>query len=276
MQAATSPVRQARARHRHDLRVLTYVILDEGNGGIVRNLSDEGIAVQAVGALRPRQNVRLRFELRHPQFRVETRGEVMWASPSGQCGIRFLDLPRRTVREINAWIFGDLLECAEQYPGSLEDLFGAVPRAEGSNEADGGSPDNLFVSASPLHVIHLDPQPVGPPTASFRGDTLHSFDTIPATDWLSQPLSGRSLAWTLDSLIVFAALLLFSLVFLGVTHELPKWPVATAAGATIFVAAFYWGFFELCGGPSMGDRLARLVMPDREEDEEFSDGNRFR
>src|SRR3981189_1600549 len=97
MEAGLSPARQLRAQHRHELRTLTYVTLDEANGGIIRNLNDQGIAVQAVAALPPQQQLRVRFELRHPRLRVETRGEVTWTEPSGQCGIRFLDLsPRLT------------------------------------------------------------------------------------------------------------------------------------------------------------------------------------
>jgi hypothetical protein len=253
MQAATSPARQARARHRHDLRVLSYVTLDEGNGGIVRNLNDEGIAVQAVAALRPQQNVRVRFELRNPKLRVEGRGEVMWANSSGQCGIRFLDLTPGTIREINAWIFGDLLACAEHVPWLLESRSDAssFPRIP-----------EVKTSGVPWRVIRPDP------TASVfntESDTLRSFDAMPRSDWLSRPLSGQSLAWTVDSLIVFAALLLFSLVFLSVTHELPKWPVVMALGAAIFVGGFYWAFFELFGGLRFGERLARLVAEDERE-----------
>ena len=47
MQAATFPVRCARTNYRHELRTLTYVTLDEANGGIIRNLSREGVAVQS-------------------------------------------------------------------------------------------------------------------------------------------------------------------------------------------------------------------------------------
>jgi hypothetical protein len=43
--------------------------------------------------LRPQQRVRLRFELRGPRVRVETYGHVSWAHSSGQCGIRFEELP---------------------------------------------------------------------------------------------------------------------------------------------------------------------------------------
>src|ERR1700720_845384 len=101
MQAAPLPERQARTHYRHEQRTLTYVTLDDANGGIIRNLNHEGVAVQAVAALRPQQRVRLRFELRFPRLRVETRGEVVWSTSTGQCGVRFLDLPPRMVRQIN-------------------------------------------------------------------------------------------------------------------------------------------------------------------------------
>jgi len=52
MHSLSMPTKQARAHHRHDLRTLTYVVLDDANGGIVRNLNHEGAAIQAVGALR--------------------------------------------------------------------------------------------------------------------------------------------------------------------------------------------------------------------------------
>jgi hypothetical protein len=246
MEAGLSPARQARAKHRHELRTLTYVTLDEANGGIVRNLSHEGIGVQAVAALRPRQQLRVRFELRSPRVRVEARGEVTWATFSGQCGIRFLDLSPRMTRQINEWIFGNLLEGVSLHAERAGFMFG-----------DGGLyDDGLMVSASPLTVIELpvrtDISDIGLPTAEL--------------DWLSRPLSGRSLIWTINTLVVVAALLLFALVFLSVTGEPPRWPLEMVGGAAIFVAALYWGFFQLFGGTSPGARLARLVGRDVEED----------
>src|SRR5271169_4027279 len=123
MHAASTSTRQVRAHHRQSLHTLTYVTLDEGNGGIVRNLNHEGVAIQAVGALRLRQRVRVRFELRHPRVRVDCQGEVAWADASGQCGIRFLDLSPHAVRQINEWIFGDLLDTI---PSRSNSIFGAV------------------------------------------------------------------------------------------------------------------------------------------------------
>jgi hypothetical protein len=271
MDAELSPARQARAKHRHELRTLTYVTLDQSNGGIVRNLSHEGIGVQAVAAVRPRQQVRVRFELRYPRLRVEARGEVAWATFSGQCGIRFLDMSPRTTRQINEWIFGNLLEGIPLHAERAASIFASSPSVlpvpDAAEEEDG-----LMVSAVPLKIIEL---PVRPEPDVDREDA----ETVPQApvplDWLSQPLSGRSLIWTINTLVLVAALLLVALVFLSVTREPPRWPLAMFGGAAIFVAALYWGFFEIFGGSSPGARLARMVGCDLEEEEEAR-GSRFR
>lgn len=279
MQAGPSAERQARARHRHELRTLTYVTLDQVNGGIVRNLSHDGIMVQAVAAVRPRQQLRVRFELRYPKLRVETRGEVVWATFSGKCGIRFLDLPARVARQIDEWIFGDLLEgfsvpweqagsmligaekgsaAASRAMAELDGSPGVTSRVLGAEEEDG-----LIVSAAQTKVIELPSRNEEPVTAA-AADGLSSIpapDTVDL-DWLSRPLPGRGLSWTVDALVVLAALLLFALVFLSVTREAPKWPISMASGAAILIAVLYWGFFRMFGGISVGARLARLAVED--------------
>jgi len=224
MHVLTSPERQARAHHRYNVQTLTYVTLDEANGGIVCNLNHEGIAVQAVGALRLGQNVRVRFELHHPRVRVEARGEVMWARSSGQCGIRFLDLAPRMTHQINEWILGNLLESASQYCARTGPLFASgAPPIIGTAGEHAVSSDGLIVSSTSRKVIQLEP-PSAPALQQPARAANHEVDPR-ETDWLSQPLSGRSLAWTIDALVVIASVLLFSLVFLLVTRELPRWPI---------------------------------------------------
>jgi hypothetical protein len=273
MDTGLSPARQARAHFRHELRTLTYVTLDQANGGIVRNLTHDGMGVQVVAAVRPRQQLRVRFELRYPRLRVETRGEVMWATFSGQCGIRFLDLSPRMARQINEWIFGSLLEGAALHSEREVSRFGS-PVFGGSGRDVAEREDGLMVSASPLKVIELPrPEPARPAPEEEEGSEPAARSRV-ELDWLSQPLSSRGLAWTVNSLVVFAGLLLFALTFLFVTRELPRWPLAMVGGAAVFVTAFYWGFFKLFGGTSPGTRLARLAGYDLESEEEA--GARFR
>ncbi len=273
MDAGTSPARQARAHHRHELRTLSYVTLDQANGGIIRNLSDRGIGVQVVAAVRPRQQLRVRFELRYPRLQVETRAEVVWATFSGQCGIRFLDMPESMRRQINQWIFGNLLEGialhADQ-PGSIFSPISAHPPRNGASGSGQGSiaiaeeEDGLMVSSSPVKVIELPPPPAHPTWTPPETETAAAQE-LGQLDWLSQPLSGRTLAWTIDTMVVIAAMLLFALVFLSVTGETPPWPLAVASAACLMMSILYWAFFRLFAGASLGVKLARLAEPAEDE-----------
>jgi hypothetical protein len=327
MEAGSSLARPARARHRHELHTLTYVTLDQANGGIVRNLTHDGIAVQAVAALRPRQQLRVRFELRYPRLRVETRGEVVWSTFSGQCGIRFLEPAPSLVRQIDEWIFGDLLQglaiptesagllmvqsaaagltpagsppparIAARVTRELErEEKPAIPWGPTRQGSEIESQENygLLVSSAKMKVIELRP-----PEEPLLGNLPYARSAIPAVavpamarvaqesvstmpgprrlelDWLSQPLSGRSLARTVDTLVVTAAVLLFALVFLSVTREAPPWPYAMSAAGAILIGGLYWGFFKLFGGTSLGERLARLAEMESSREEDA--GARFR
>lgn len=265
MEAAISPARQTRTQYRHELRALTYVTLDQANGGIVRNLTADGIGVQAVAAIPAQQSVRVRFELRYPRLRIETRGEVMWSTPSGLCGIRFLDLSMETTAQLKEWIFGNLLEGIAPPASPGESIF--ARNGKRTIQEDG-----LLLSALPRKVIQLAERSI--PTPEERSRELAPESDRVSLDWLSQPLSNRGLAWTVNALVVTAGLLLFAVVFLSVTREAPPWPFATTIGAGCLVAAMYWGFFQMFGGSSLGERLARLATGDVEEQEPT--GARFR
>lgn len=283
--AASTPTRRARKHHRQSLHTLTYVILDEANGGIVRNLNHEGVAIQAVGAVRLHQRVRVRFEMRHPRVKVDAMGEVVWADVGGQCGIRFLDLSVETMGQINQWILGDLLDSV---PSRTHSIFGAASNVGAETGRDQPAPetDGLLLSQGARKVIQLQPLKWGaesvlaePSAVSGETNQPHaSAGTLFEQDWLSRPVSARQMAWTLNSLIVIAGSLLFSLVFLAVTQDLPRWPLDLEAGfgAVLFVMALYWFFFRALGGTSMGVRLARLAEGDGRSDQESRTSARFR
>jgi hypothetical protein len=270
MHATSTSTRRVRAGHRQNLHSLAYATIDDANGGIVRNLNHRGVAIQAAAALRVRQRVRVRFAMRHPRVLVDCQGEVVWTDVSGQSGIRFLDLSPESVRQINEWIFGDLLDSV---PSRTHSIFGAGSLARNEDEEDG-----LLLSASARKVIQLQPKETVVQPAAVEVDREPRAQATREADWLSRPLSPRQMALCLNALIVVAALLLFSLIFLAVTHELPRWPLDLEAGfgAAIFVVGFYWFFFRALGGSSMGARLARLAGPDFPEDESDRDSTRFR
>jgi hypothetical protein len=272
MQVVPFPVRQARIHYRHELRNLTYATLDATNGGIVRNLSSKGVALQVAAPLHQKQNVSVRFDLRLPRVRVEAYGRVSWADSSGQCGIRFLDLPQGTAHQIDEWIFSNLLDTIERQMANSRSLFRDASRwadqEEGIGENDG------MTSASVRGPIRLEAKrarlqdaPLFELYRETKGVEPHA---EAGASWLSRPLSGRSLAWLVDGLLVLAALLLFTLIFLSIAHELPSWPLTLSALAvsTILVAVVYRTLFAAFGGASLGARLARVASGPEEEDHE--------
>lgn len=277
MEAGTSPARQARGQHRHELRTLAYVTLDQANGGIVRNLTNTGIGVQVVAAVRPRQQLRVRFELRYPRLQVETRAEVVWATFSGQCGIRFLEMPPVLKQQINQWIFGNLLEGISLHTEHSGSIFAPRPESDVRVQAPGNGrssiaaaeeDDGLIVSASPVKVIALPVRREPPEPVIQEEEVIRETQPLSEEpDWLSQPLTGRTLAWTVDGLVVFASLLLFTLVFLSVTREAPKWPLTMVSGAALTMAGLYWAFFRYFAGGSLGTKLARIAESDEQDRE---------
>lgn len=280
MQVVPFPARPARSHYRHPLCTLTYVTIDDGNGGIVRNLNSDGVAVQAVAPLREQQRVRMRFELRFPRLRVEAYGQVSWTSHSGRCGIRFVDLPPRTIREINAWIFSNLLDGLA--PGSGHHSIFGISRGTPFKE-DGTLPENDGLILSP------PPRPsIRPEIADTNGNhekIFHpsrreavesSYEDSVQQNRLSGPLSGETLAHMIDGLIVLAGLLLFTVIFLSIAHELPAWPLTAAAAtaAAVFVIGAYRALFAVFGGVSLGVRVAQLVSSSEEYDDR--EESRFR
>jgi hypothetical protein len=285
----------------------------EANVGVMRNLNHRGAQIRLVAPVRPQQRLRLRFELKSPRVRVETHVEVTWTGSSGQCGVCFVDLPARTCHEINEWIFANLLDKAARQPDQEDGLILSAP-ARPAIQLEPGAPrleprhvphqsrvdrptiDRPTVDQPTLVRPTLD-QPyedwrqkrspgagISPVRGLPVGSSPTSVAALPAsktrvqTDWLSQPLSGRTLAWLVDSLVMIAALLFFALIFVAIAHELPPWPLTLALvlGAAVFVGLAYWILFEFCGGASLGVRLAEATSGKKRREDNAKEINRFR
>ena len=239
--ALEAPAANQRHHYRHPIHSLVYVTLDEGNGGIIRNLSQSGAAIQAVGALRPGQSVRMRFDLLNPRSRFDVRAVVSWANPSGQAGVRFLDLSRQAGRQLNDWIFANLMRGVAQaapvlpLPGELDDLILSPP-------------------ARPAIRVGL----VTPRTTTVPENRSISLP------WCPVPMTSATLAKVMDSLILISANLMFFCTFVAVAREIPAWPLTALVGIGVcgfFTSLYlYLGAWLGCGTP--GAQLAKVAVRD--------------
>lgn len=242
--AATTPRRQRR-RGRYKMHSLAYVRLNQANGGIIRDLSEEGIAIQAVAPLQLGQEVSLRFELLSPRLRMEITGRVAWADRTGQAGVEFLDISPKSRRLLKEWIFTQFLAMAHHV--AWESVFvpaGAQDARELSFSRKARPPIRLEPAMQDLRPAGKLKEPAQPPSPS------------PAAPKLWIP------SWLGDGLILISAVLLFSVISLAITHSAPAWPVGLAlalAVAGVF-AALYAFLFVFWVGMTPGEHLARLAQ----------------
>jgi PilZ domain len=227
-----------RSRPRFPMRSLAYVRLHDNNGGIIRDLTESGIALQSVTPLQRGESLSLRFELFSPRVRVETEGRVIWADETGQAGVSFLDLPARTRRAVRDWILIQMLNAAA---------------ASGRVSMFAPLDSQLVLSPAARPAISL-PLPIEQESVRWG--------------FLSFSIQGFSIF--VDSLVLLCAVLLFSISAIAVMGGVPPLPLAAAllfAASAIFLAAYQLIFSDFLCGSTPGKRLAAEAA--QAQNEEF-------
>jgi hypothetical protein len=83
---------------------LIYVELSGANGGMMRDLSEEGFALRAMMPLRVGDEIIFSFLL-DPLTRIEGQGEVLWIEENGRvAGLRFTEIPAQAQNNIRSWL----------------------------------------------------------------------------------------------------------------------------------------------------------------------------
>lgn len=93
---------------RHSLRQKVnspaFASFDGVTGGMILDLSEEGMAMQSVPPLEAHTVVPLHLSLGEPTAYLETTGYVAWADALGRAGVRFSDLPDAARERLREWL----------------------------------------------------------------------------------------------------------------------------------------------------------------------------
>ncbi len=109
---------QVAAERRRTLRQLVhapaFASFDGVTGGMILDLSEDGLSMQTGSSLDPSRaegklperdrRVRLAVDLSEPAVHMETTGYIAWADALGRAGVRFSDLPKDARRRLNEWL----------------------------------------------------------------------------------------------------------------------------------------------------------------------------
>jgi protein TonB len=119
---------------RQRIETLTYVGLGPGNGGVVFDVSEGGMAFQGIQRLQTDELLCINFKLPGISVSMESITEVAWLNKSGKGGgLRFIDVPGDTLSNIKEWF-------------SLR----TMPR---------GLPEKTAISCAPVTAKNLEPFP---------------------------------------------------------------------------------------------------------------------
>ncbi|HEV3510880.1 MAG TPA: GAF domain-containing protein [Candidatus Sulfotelmatobacter sp.] len=92
---------------RHKVNGPAFASFDGVTGGMILDLSEQGLSMQTQAALDPDrrlQPIHLRFDLPNSDAHLETTGYIAWADALGRAGVRFSDLPAEARQRLDDWL----------------------------------------------------------------------------------------------------------------------------------------------------------------------------
>jgi hypothetical protein len=125
-----------RGRVRRNPSAIAYLDVGEGNGGIVLNVSETGVAIAVAQALTDDEIPLLSFRLPQLDRTFQAGGEVVWRSATNKtAGVRFVNLEERDRSQIRNWIRAEIVEHELKAPMG----HAGEARAEGVSDASNAS-----------------------------------------------------------------------------------------------------------------------------------------
>jgi CheY-like chemotaxis protein len=108
LRAATALIKRERRRSfRVPVQVPVHLRVMQNGAemeGILLDLSEDGLDVLAAQPLYHSATVAAHFSLPQTDTEVDVRGEVSWANPNGESGVRFVDLPENLRTSLRDWM----------------------------------------------------------------------------------------------------------------------------------------------------------------------------
>src|SRR5205085_1752898 len=189
--------RRAQARTRIE-GLLQLVDLGPENGGLMLDLSEGGLAVQAVYPVVPQTEIPVNFLLPNTDIRIDAKAHVAWGGHSKQVGLRFTDVPDGARQQIRDWLnsapqFEDVF--TQPLPDSLHVHSDLPPFDDPVLAALQSSMQGSEFEALP-EVRHIEE----PNSASFFSFPVKSDQNAPSSQTLSGVVGRVQLAQMTESL----------------------------------------------------------------------------
>src|ERR1700674_2211164 len=89
---------------RHKVHGPAFASFDGVTGGVILDLSEQGLSMQTEVPAVPGRRVHLRLDLPDSAASLETTGYIAWADALGRAGVRFSELPEEARHRLDDWL----------------------------------------------------------------------------------------------------------------------------------------------------------------------------
>lgn len=133
---------------RHKVHGPVFASFDGVTGGMILDLSEQGLSMQTVGRLPVEgtdRRLHLRLDLPDSEGQLEMSAYVAWADALGRAGIRFSDLPEEATQRLDHWLAANDQAITRKAPKlTVDRVLGA---AAVSNSGSNGKPRSISLEA---------------------------------------------------------------------------------------------------------------------------------
>jgi TonB family protein len=191
---SAAPVPERRSQPRRRVLSLEYLDLGDSNGGIILNLGEDGMYIQAVAGLSPDHVSKLSFKIPDSGYLVETSGNIVWVGESRKdAGIQFDNLPEEARLKIREWV-------AEEFPAlqnSSRPQQPSDPAPFATKPAPDGRSHDRLVEMPPSAVLQSPPQSSGFPVTRIADQKPDFIPELPVPE-VASPNTQNSKDTSID------------------------------------------------------------------------------
>jgi hypothetical protein len=141
-------ISERRSCVRHKVHGPVFASFDGVTGGMILDLSEQGVSMQTVVPLEAERRVRVRLDLPDSDDHLETTGYIAWADALGRAGVRFSELPLEARQRLDEWLVLNEKAPSRKAPKITFDRLPGPSKSSGNGasktrsvslEAEGGS-----------------------------------------------------------------------------------------------------------------------------------------
>jgi GAF domain-containing protein/PilZ domain-containing protein len=136
---------------RHKVHTPAFASFDGVTGGMILDLSEQGMSMQTAAPIQDQRPIQLHLNLSEPAVNLETTGYIAWADALGRAGVRFSELPEESRLRLQQWL--TLNDAAPSRKAPKFTLGEPAAPKPGANPRGSETRDSLALSLEPQAII---------------------------------------------------------------------------------------------------------------------------